>query len=246
MKKSIIVFILFLSTVSMMASTPYKEVRPDISIAAKERIARMPRERAVLIDNVIKYAASYKREATAYVIAYMPEAMLDTVSTATIRRGIDFSYEIAKDEMWSHDLNMETFFYSIFPYAKKQAKKGQHESEFFTIVRHIAKDQNLVKKARLYLLNNITIAFAVVKEGGNRKIESDRMNAEVIIYDYAQNQIGHGSTINTNNKNGNILKMNVPKKSVYLVCWKCEDGYNFKWFDLEELKGIVVLECNVD
>lgn len=132
---------------SSISLNAYIDVHPKITALVKERISKLPSERRQEIDNIIKYEAKHKREAIAYLFAFMPKYDLDTLPIAIIRKNIDYTFMARTDFQWAGELPLEIFYNDVLPYASMDETRENWREPFYKMLKPIVKDCKDVRAA---------------------------------------------------------------------------------------------------
>lgn len=107
------------------------------------------------LEEAISHYKGEQREAVEFLIKYMPEHDLKTLSAAFLIENIDYAYKARKEFPWAVNLEKDIFFNDVLPYTSLNERRDRWRPDFFERFKKYVKDSTSIEQAIWTVNNNI-------------------------------------------------------------------------------------------
>lgn len=159
----------------MLIATIDESLRDPLSTA----LARAGQNRAELLESLDEARAGQPRDATAFLIAFMPPADLKTLSAMRIIENVKLAFRAWEESPWQDEISFEMFCNDILPYAVVNEARDPWRRDFFDRFAKKAWKKKTLADAACWLNKEVFKEFDV-KYHGTKRSKPNQSPAEMI------------------------------------------------------------------
>jgi len=153
--KSIIKNIFILLVVAILSSCQSTDKLPD-ELSKKVDIAlNKSGDNKTELEKALSIYDGEKKEAVAFLIAYMPDRDLKELSSEFIINNVDLAYKAKEEFPWCKDLDKDIFFNEVLPYASLNETRELWRNDFYNRFKKYVKNAKTIEEAIWAVNNNI-------------------------------------------------------------------------------------------
>lgn len=145
MKSIILSFITF--TFIVACSNPYSGVSLETKSASKKAISSVTPERAAQLQLLLEQTPKDQKEGMAYLIGYMPQHDLDTLSVTLLAENVKYAYKARTTFPWTKDLPEDIFLNEVLPYVTMDETRENWRKEFYDMLYPLVKNKQTINQA---------------------------------------------------------------------------------------------------
>jgi|LGOV01.1.fsa_nt_gb hypothetical protein len=102
-----------------------------------------------------------KKEAVAFLIAYMPDRDLQELSSDFIISNVELAYKVKSEFTWTQNLDKETFFNEVLPYVSLNETRELWRKDFYNRFKKYVENSKTIEEAIWAVNNNIQSEIGV-------------------------------------------------------------------------------------
>ncbi|MDL2281835.1 transglutaminase-like domain-containing protein [Parabacteroides sp. OttesenSCG-928-G06] len=134
-----------------MSCSPYAGIPSHYHALLDEAIVHAG-ENAVELKKALDEAPREQKEGMAFLIAYMPEADLQTLSGAFLLKNVDLAYTARNRFPWAQSVPDSVFLNDVLPYISMDETREEWREDFYNRFSEYVKDCQTLKEA-IYAVN---------------------------------------------------------------------------------------------
>ncbi|MBD0401212.1 transglutaminase family protein [Flammeovirga sp. EKP202] len=122
----------------------------------------------VEIEKAISDASKEQKNGMAYLISYMPERDLKSLSAAYLINNVELAYKAKAEFPWAQNLPDSIFYNDVLPYALMNERRDDWRQDFYNRFAPIVKDCKTINEA-IKVVNDTIIDVVKVKYSTERE-----------------------------------------------------------------------------
>ncbi|KXX67196.1 transglutaminase family protein [Flammeovirga sp. SJP92] len=120
------------------------------------------------IEKAINGISKEQKDGMAYLIAYMPERDLKSLSASYLINNVELGYKAKEEFPWAQNLPDSIFFNDVLPYALMNERRDDWRQDFYNRFAPIVKDCKTIEEA-IKIVNDTIIDVVKVKYSTERE-----------------------------------------------------------------------------
>jgi hypothetical protein len=150
---NVVVFVIVvLSIVSCNNST--NNISEELNRKVEIALEKSGNNRVILEEALNKFDGE-KKEGMAFLIAYMPQRDLDSLTADFLIDNLEYAYKTRDEFAWTKKLDKEVFFNEVLPYASLNERRDNFRADFYNKFKKYVTDSKNIEEAIWAVNKNI-------------------------------------------------------------------------------------------
>lgn len=145
MKKILLSFALIATLLSW--KIPSGSVSDETKAAAETALKSVSKQRVKEFKSAFESLPENQREGFAFLIAYMPQTDLDTLSVSLITKNVEYAYKARETFPWAKAIPEDVFLNDVLPYASMDETRENWRESFYEMLVPLVNDQMTINQA---------------------------------------------------------------------------------------------------
>ncbi len=165
---------------SCRQDTKYNDV-PNEYHSKLEQTFKKADKNSVELKKALKQSPKNQKEAMAFLISYMPERDLKTLSADFLLENVSYAYKAKEKFKWGADLPKDIFFNEVLPYCSMNETRDNWRKDFFErFSKYIEETENIfdaIEKINKNIRDEVLVDYNTQREKPDQSpYESMRQN----------------------------------------------------------------------
>lgn len=123
------------------------------------------------LEKAIKHYKGEQREAMEFLVKYMPERDLTTLTADFLIENLDYAYKAREEFPWAKAVDKEIFFNDVLPYVSLNERRDQWRADFYERFKKYVGEAQTLEEAIWAVNNNIVKEVEVEYNTKRRKAD---------------------------------------------------------------------------